>query len=321
MIDQFNRTIDYLRISITDRCNLRCRYCMPQSVNWVEHAEVLRYEEILQIAAAAIEIGITHFKVTGGEPLVRKGVVDFIRQLRSLPGCKAVTLTTNGILLQQLAQPLADAGLDAVNVSLDAVDEKRYAEITGMDGLHQVLQGIDAALQAGIQTKINSVLLQDAQDQIVPLARLAQQKPVDVRFIELMPIGEGTQGGGVSPQTARKLLLEQWQDLHPVEEKRGYGPARYEASSQLTGRIGWIDAVSHGFCDQCNRIRLTSTGQLKLCLCYENGIDLRQMLRSGATQQQLQQALQQVIVQKPAAHCFGTQQEITENRLMAQIGG
>lgn len=321
MIDQYGRTIEYLRISVTDRCNLRCKYCMPEQPEWIAHEQILRYEELLFIAKAAIDLGITHFKITGGEPLVRKGVVDFIRQLRALPGCNAVTLTTNGILLKELAQPLKDAGLDAVNISLDTRNPQHYAEITGVDGLQSVLEGVDAALVAGLRTKLNCVLLKSTQDQVVPLAAMAEEKPLDVRFIELMPIGEGMQGGGFSPLEARKCLLERWPDLHPVEERRGYGPARYEASAQLKGRIGWINAVSHGFCDQCNRIRLTCTGQLKPCLCYETRTDLRALIRNGASMEELRQALQQAIYQKPNAHCFKQVEEVTEHHPMAQIGG
>ena len=321
MIDQFGRTIDYMRISVTDRCNLRCKYCMPEPFDWLSHSEILSYEEILRIAQAAIRLGITYFKVTGGEPLVRKDIVQFIGRLRALPGCKAVTLTTNGVLLGELAQPLKQAGLDAVNISLDTPDADRYAQISGVDALPKVMQGIDAALDAGLKTKLNCVLLQDTKDQVVALAELAEHRPLDVRFIELMPIGEGMQGGGFSPQQARACLLQRWPDLHPINEQRGYGPARYEASEKLMGRIGWIDAVSHGFCEQCNRVRLTCTGQLKPCLCYESGTDLRALIRSGAGEETLYKALQQAIYKKPSAHCFAQQDEITENRIMAQIGG
>lgn len=321
MKDRYGRSIDYLRISLTDRCNLRCRYCMPDGVEFLSHSEILRYEEILQVARAAIDLGICKFKVTGGEPLVRRGTADFIRQLKALPGCDQVTLTTNGVLLEPLAHSLAEAGLDAVNVSIDALDPARYAAITGQDVLDKVLQGVQAALAAGLRTKLNCVLLAGAQSEVVPLAELAARWPVDVRFIELMPIGEGSEGGGLSPEKARALLLERWPDLHPVNERRGNGPAHYEASADLQGRIGWIDAVSHRFCDQCNRLRLTSTGQLKPCLCYDTSVDLRALLRGGAGKTALCQAIAQAVEQKPAHHCFDKSEEITEHRRMAQIGG
>lgn len=321
MQDSYGRSIDYLRISVTDRCNLRCRYCMPQGIDWAEHDTILRYEEILQVARAAIAQGINCFKITGGEPLVRRGIVEFIKELAALPGCRNVTLTTNGLLLAPLAKPLAQAGLEAVNVSLDTLDPAQYEAITGFAGLPQVLESIQAAMQAGLRVKINSVLLADTANQIKPLARLAARWPVDVRFIELMPIGEGAAGGGYNPALAHRELLEEWPDLHLVQERRGNGPAWYEAAEGLLGRIGWIDAVSHGFCDGCNRVRLTSTGQLKPCLCYEQGVDLRKLLRSGASQALLEQTIAQAIAQKPKAHCFNQAQDITEYRRMAQIGG
>lgn len=321
MKDRYGRSIDYLRISLTDRCNLRCRYCMPNGVEFLPHSEILHYEEILRLARAAIEVGITRFKVTGGEPLVRRGAVEFVRQLKALPGCEQVTLTTNGVLLEEMARPLAQAGLDGVNVSIDALDPARYAAITGQDVLDRVLQGVQAALDAGLRTKLNCVLLAGAQAEVVPLAALAERWPVDVRFIELMPIGEGSEGGGLSPEKARTLLLERWPDLHPVNERRGNGPAHYEASEGLQGRIGWIDAVSHRFCDQCNRLRLTSTGQLKPCLCYDTSVDVRALLRGGASDAALREAIVRAVECKPAHHCFDKYEEITEHRRMAQIGG
>ncbi len=321
MKDHYGRSIDYLRISLTNRCNLRCRYCMPDGVDFLPHSEILRYEEILRLARAAIDLGIHNFKVTGGEPLVRRGAVEFVEQLKQLPGCGQVTLTTNGVLLEKLALPLARAGVDGINVSIDALDPARYAAITGYDVLNKVLRGVQASLAAGIRTKLNCVLLASAEPEIVPLAELAARWPVDVRFIELMPIGEGSAGGGLPPQRARALLLERWPDLHPVNERRGNGPAHYEASEGLKGRIGWIDAVSHRFCGQCNRLRLTSTGELKPCLCYDASVDLRALLRAGAPDDALRAAIAQAVEHKPAHHCFDQYEEITEHRRMAQIGG
>lgn len=321
MKDRYGRSIDYLRISLTDRCNLRCSYCMPNGADFLPHSQILRYEEILRVARAAIDLGIRNFKVTGGEPLVRRGAVEFVEQLKHLPGCDQVTLTTNGVLLEELALPLARAGVDGINVSIDALDPARYAAITGQDVLDRVLRGVQASLAAGMRTKLNCVLLAGAEPEILPLAELAGRWPVDVRFIELMPIGEGSEGGGLSPSKARALLLERWPDLHPVNERRGNGPARYEASEHLQGRIGWIDAVSHRFCDQCNRLRLTSTGELKPCLCYDASVDLRALLRAGAPDEALREAIAQAVEQKPAHHCFDKSEEITERRRMAQIGG
>lgn len=319
MTDQFNRTIDYLRISITDRCNLRCAYCMPHGVTLAGHGDILTYEELLQVAAAAVDLGIVHFKVTGGEPLVRRGAVEFMARLKALPGVETVTVTTNGVLLAEAVPGLAAAGVDGVNISLDAADRGEFARITGFDRLDAVLAGLEASLSAGLRTKLNCVLLADSGERVADLAALAQDRPVDVRFIEVMPIGAGADSGGLSPEAARAKLLERWPDLHPVDERRGFGPACYEASRGLTGRIGWISAVSHSFCNGCNRVRLTSTGLLKPCLCYGEGADLRAILR-GDDPQQLEQVMAAAIFNKPRAHCF-TGGEITERRPMAAIGG
>lgn len=318
MTDRFGRKIEYLRISITDRCNLRCRYCMPNGITLARHDEVLTYEEFLQVAAAAVGLGITRFKVTGGEPLVRRGCVEFIRRLKSLPGVEQVTLTTNGLLLAPLAPQLADIGVDGVNISLDTPDPAEFAAITGFDRLDSVLAGIDACVAAGIRTKLNCVLLAGCEGRVTAMARFAQARPLDVRFIEVMPVGEGAGSAGLGPQRALELLQSEWPDLHPVAEKRGNGPARYYASAALTGRIGMIDAVSHTFCAACNRVRLTSTGMLKPCLCYGEGTDLRAVLRTCP--KQLPAVLRQAVYNKPQAHCFGGG-AVTEQKGMSQIGG
>lgn len=322
MKDPFDRQIDYMRLSITDRCNLRCRYCMPDGAVWERHEEILRYEEFLEVARVAVSLGITRFKVTGGEPLVRRGCVEFLRSLKALPGAEQVTLTTNGVLLAPVAKQLADLGLDGVNISLDAADAPAYAKITGFDCLEQVLEGVEASLAAGLKTKLNCVLLPGCEERIVSLARFAQNRSLDVRFIEVMPIGAGAENPGPGPEKVLKILRTRWPDLHPVEEHRGNGPAHYYASSELIGRIGMIDAVSHKFCKGCNRIRLTSTGLLKPCLCYGEGIDLRGILRSpDRSPQALRQALCCAIQQKPRAHCFDDVAAITEQKKMSEIGG
>lgn len=317
MTDQFGRNIDYLRISITDRCNLRCRYCMPEGVDLVEHRDLLRYEELLAVARAAVPLGITHFKVTGGEPLVRRGCLEFLKELKALPGVETVTLTTNGTLLAPLVKDLARLGIDGVNISLDTTDPVEYARITGTDCLAEVLRSIGACVEAGIATKLNCVLLVDCRDHLVPLAALARDRAIDVRFIEQMPIGAG--GHGLDGDTALEILRSQWPDLHPVEERRGFGPAVYYASGALRGRIGFISALSHKFCGNCNRVRLTSTGLLKPCLCYGEGTDLRGVLRQ--TPEELSAALAEAVFRKPRAHCFGDPAAVTEQKRMNEIGG
>ena len=320
MRDGLGREINYMRLSITDRCNLRCRYCMPpEGVPPLPHDQVLRYEELLEVAAAAVTLGITRFKVTGGEPLVRRGCAGFIRALKGLPGVERVSLTTNGLLLAQQLDELAGAGVDGVNVSLDTLDPEQYRFLTrGGCDVSQVL-GAVAACAPRIPTKINAVALEETADQLIPLARLAEGLPVDVRFIEAMPIGPGTgahrQGGSVLER-----LRGEWPDLAPTGEVRGCGPAVYYGSAALKGRICLIQAVSHSFCSSCNRVRLTSTGSLKPCLCYETGVELRPLLRAGCSREELAGAMARAILNKPAAHCFETG-AAPEHRNMSQIGG
>lgn len=319
MTDQFGRNIDYMRISITDRCNLRCRYCMPAGVKFLDHREILRYEEVLEIAQTAVELGIVNFKVTGGEPLARRDCADFVRRLKRLPGVRTVSLTTNGVLLSPLARELAEAGVDWVNISLDAPDRETFAAITGFDVLDRVLAGMDACEAAGLPFKLNCVLLPDSRDLLVPLARFAQERPVDIRFIEMMPIGLGAGCTGITWAEALTILRREWPDLHPVEAYRGNGPARCYGSGTLRGRIGVIDAVSRKFCAQCNQVRLTSTGQLKPCLCYSEGTDLRKVLRTCP--EKLTETLREAVFHKPRAHCFDSSGDVTEKKCMSQIGG
>ena len=323
MRDALGREISYMRLSVTDRCNLRCRYCMPaEGVPATAHGDILRYEELLRVAQAAVSLGIDRFKVTGGEPLVRRGITDFICSLKALPGVKQVTLTTNGLLLPSLLDGLLDAGLDAVNISLDTRDNAQYQFITrSSHTADEVLHAV--RLCAGrLPTKINAVLLPETAAQLIPLARLAEELPVDVRFIERMPLGAA--GIGAAEPVHREVidrLHAVWPDLAPVQERRGNGPARYYASSGLRGCIGLIEAVSHAFCASCNRVRLTSTGLLKPCLCYETGSDLKPLLRGGADDVALRDAIEQAVQDKPAAHCFAERQAVTERKSMNQIGG
>ena len=323
MTDQWGRTIDYLRVSVTDRCNLRCRYCMPRGVELCSHSDTLRYEELLRVCAAAAALGVTRFKITGGEPLVRRDCAAFLARLKALPGVEQVTLTTNALLLSQCLDELAGAGVDGINISLDTLDPERYRRITGFDGgaVEQVLTVLDDCVRRGIRTKINAVLLPETRDEPPRLAALAAGRPVDVRFIELMPIGEGRGLKGVSPDEALARLRAVWPDLHPTDERRGNGPAQYYAAAALEGRIGFIGAVSHAFCAACNRVRLTSTGVLKPCLCYEEGTDLRSLLRGGCTDEALARAMAGAIRGKPLAHCFAREEGVSERRAMFQIGG
>lgn len=320
MTDQYGRPVRYLRISLTDRCNLRCRYCMPeQGVDLCAHADLLRYEEIVAIARAALDCGIDTFKLTGGEPLARRGVPVLVAALKELPGTRQVTLTTNGLLLGDQLDALVAAGLDAVNVSLDTLDETQYHTLTRRAfAPGAVVDTVRAAAQR-LPVKINAVLLPETADQWLPLARLAADPGVDVRFIEQMPIGKGEADPGLAGDKVLAALRQAWPDLAPCNEPRGNGPAHYYKSAGLTGRIGFIDAVSHRFCASCNRLRLTCTGMLRPCLCYDDGTDLRALLRSGAGPDKLKNAVEQAIAAKPEGHCFGSGHG--SRQTMNRIGG
>jgi len=323
MKDQFDRKIDYMRISVTDRCNLRCQYCMPQGISLEQHDDILSYEEIMHVCKAAVSLGIVRFKITGGEPLVRKGCVDFIASLKELPGVEQVTLTTNGILLPTYLDALVAAGIDGVNVSLDTLDNEQYQKLTGSKQAtaSQVIESIENCAELGIKTKVNSVLLAQTNESLTKMAALAVELPLSVRFIELMPIGTASVFEGIPMDEALECLQGVWPDLHPDHSKQGNGPARYYASAKLKGRIGFIDAVSHSFCEQCNRVRLTATGRLKLCLCYDDELDVKEMLRNNVSAEELQNAIKASITTKPRAHCFSEPTFITEQSNMNQIGG
>ncbi len=323
MIDRLGRTIDYLRVSLTDRCNFRCSYCMPDSVPDMGHDAVLRYEEIVLVCQAAVRAGIRKFKVTGGEPLVRKGAVSCIAALKQMAGVQSVTMTTNGYALTAVLPQLAHMGIDGVTISLDSLDARQFQRITGVNGLAQVLHSLQASAAMGLPTKINAVLLEETKEQILPLARIAQRLPVDVRFIELMPLGAGKGRNGPDQDRALAVLRRQWPDLSRADAVRGNGPAVYYQSRSLRGYIGFIAANTHRFCPSCNRLRLTCDGMLKPCLCYSDGIDVRAILRGPGSDREaaLQQAFFQAAAMKPAGHQFGDCRSITERKTMNQIGG
>lgn len=324
MKDQYGRTIDYMRISITDRCNLRCRYCMPDGVELVSMGEILTYEEIERICRAAALEGIRKLKITGGEPLVRKGCVDLVKRLKAIPGIEQVTLTTNGVILGEYAEELAGAGLDGVNISLDSLDAGRYEWITGRDELGNVLKGIKQALEQGLRTKINVVLQKGKNEaEWESLAELSKEKPLDVRFIEMMPIGYGRSFHPVYNEEILQMLQEKYPHLMPDERVHGNGPAQYYKVPGFCGSIGFISAIHGKFCADCNRIRLTSQGELKPCLCYGESYDLRGALRGGCEEnlEGIREIIRKAVIQKPKQHCFEQIQNITEEKRMVQIGG
>ena len=318
MKDQYKRNIDYLRISLTDRCNLHCRYCQPEVACHVPHEQILRYEELLRICRAAVRVGISKFKITGGEPLVRKGCAAFIRELKRLEGVAQVTLTTNGTLLPQLLPELAAAGLDSMNISLDTTDAQQYRELTGGD-IETVFAGLAAARTAGVPFKLNCVPLAGLGfEGVRQLLDLAEAYQAPLRFIELMPLTCNGSLQGISGSALRRLWEQHGLQVTRDEQVYGNGPASYYRLSGCSVPIGFIEPIHNRFCNTCNRVRLTSVGFLKTCLYSAEGIDLAALLRSGADEEELEQALQQTIWQKPWGHKF----DVTPAQFnMSQIGG
>lgn len=328
MKDQFQRQINYMRLSVTDRCNLRCRYCMPNGLeNGLPMEKLLSFSELLFLAKEASKLGISRFKVTGGEPLVRDGVLDFIKELKKLDKVEQVTLTTNGILLKEALPELLSAEIDGINVSLDSLKEERFAEITGLPILSRVLEGIYAACDAGFHVKLNTVMQKGKnEDELFSLLALAKERPLDIRFIEMMPIGYGK---NFEPYY-NEILLEKIREHFPgITEDifiHGNGPAKYYRIPGFLGSVGFISALHGKFCGSCNRIRLTSEGELKPCLCYGNGYDIRGILRNTEFSKEEKRAevekmFRSCILGKPESHAFEKLSEVTEHRAMGKIGG
>ncbi|MBO7690019.1 MAG: GTP 3',8-cyclase MoaA, partial [Clostridia bacterium] len=279
MIDKYGRVIDYLRVSVTDRCNFRCVYCMPpEGVELMSHEQVIRYEELMRLIRLFAELGIRHIRLTGGEPTVRKGIVSLVRDIHDLPGIESVSMTTNGLLLPDMLPDLKAAGLSAVNISLDTLDEARFDDITRTAGnLPKVLDAIRLSAEAGLNTKVNCVAMRSVNDDEVPeIAALAKFLPVCVRFIEYMPIGKHDYEQAIYMDEVLDLLRGAFGELTEDPTPRGHGPAQYFKPEGFRGSVGVISAMSHSFCEECNRVRMTSEGFLKLCLQYNVGENLLQ---------------------------------------------
>ena len=324
MKDRFGREIDYLRISITDRCNLRCVYCMPENgIVQIPHKEILTYDEIIRICRCMTDLGIRKIKLTGGEPLTRKDCATLVQMLKGLDGIEKVTLTTNGVLLKDQIQSLFEAGIDDINISLDTLDASRFAQVTRRESLNQVLEGIEAALHyPAIGLKINCVPVLEDPENLAAVAGLARQYPIHVRFIEMMPIGYGREFQFRGEEEICKILEKFYGTMTPVTERYGNGPCHYYKIEGFQGKIGFISAMTHKFCDQCNRVRMTAEGYLKACLQYQTGTDLKRLMRSGCQDEELTEAIQKVIWEKPVSHHFtSVEAESDEERLMSQIGG
>lgn len=329
MQDNIGRVIDYLRISVTDKCNLRCKYCIPpEGVERIPHRELLTLEELARVINIMAGLGVRNVRFTGGEPLVRKNLEKLIADVSVLEGVESIALTTNGVLLRERLAALLEAGVTAINISLDTLDEQMYREITGTDACKRVLEAIGQSVAAGIPTKVNCVPCREWNEtELADVAGLARSLPVDVRFIELMPMGCGRRFHGIPSQEVLERLQAVYGGARPLPEsaKRGNGPARYYEFEDFKGKIGFISPMSHKFCGECNRIRLTAEGRLKLCLHYDMGIDLKPLLREGGTDEEIRNAIVDAVRRKPVSHDF--EHELTEHaagadsRRMVQIGG
>ena len=322
--DSFQRPINYLRISVTDRCNLRCVYCMPpEGIALMSHYDILSYEEIFTLVKAAAELGINKVRLTGGEPLVRAGLPDLVRMLADIETIDDISLTTNGTLLAKYAADLKDAGLMRVNVSLDSLQPERFRQITRCGDLEDTLQGIEAAGAAGLNpVKINMVVMAGVNDDELPdFARKTIDDGWHVRFIEQMPVnGEEPVASRLFSVSEMRKRIESLGKLEPWKTDVGNGPARYFRLPGAKGTIGFITPVTEHFCYQCNRLRLTADGKLRLCLLNEDEIDLKEPLRSGASVAELKTLIENAIAKKPQGHHLvpGSNHK---GRPFSQVGG
>jgi GTP 3',8-cyclase len=325
LIDSCQRRLTYLRISITDRCNLRCTYCLPsEDIPRLRHQDVLRYEEILRVVRVAAGLGITKVRVTGGEPLVRKGVCDFLAELARVPGIRDLSLTTNGVLLEENAPLLKSAGVSRVNVSMDTLDPGRYRAITGVDAFDRAWAGIRAARAHGFHPiKLNVVALRGVnEDELPALARLSLDSPLHVRFIEFMPIGRSRIAGSpplLFPEIMQRLGVVG--RLLPVEGTPMDGPAHRYRFEGGQGEVGFIPAISHHFCSRCNRLRLTADGHLRPCLLSDRQEDVKGPLRSGCTDAEIAEIFFRATRHKPSDHNLEAGEPAHVCCQMRSIGG
>lgn len=323
--DSFSRPINYLRISVTDRCNLRCRYCLPEKgVSLLPRSQIFSFEEFTTIAKAATELGITKVRLTGGEPLVRKDLPKLVEMLSKIDAIDDLSLTTNGVLLSRHANGLKQAGLTRVNISLDSLKPTRFHYITRYDKLRQVLHGIEAARKADLHpVKINMVVLRDINDdEVLDFASLTLTDGWHVRFIELMPFNQDVPFSTrfMPASEIRQRLLARFGDLQPCPPPMGNGPARYFRLPGAEGTVGFITPVSHHFCVHCNRLRLTASGKLRTCLLNDEEMDLQLPLRQGASLEQIKQLIHLAIQSKPYCHHLAQGVAPTKG-VMAQVGG
>ena len=323
MKDQWGRDIDYLRISVTDRCNLRCKYCMPKKdISFMPKERLLTMDEMLRIAKLTSELGISKIRITGGEPLVREDIVKLVENIKSLENIKEVCMTTNGVLLNNYLDKLVEAGLDRINISLDSLKKDLYRDITGGGDLYTVLEAIERCLEKGLKVKLNTVMIQNYNDdEIFDFIEFTKQKNIDVRFIEMMPIGAGSQFKTITTAQIKKLILQTTALVSCDENIKNDGPANYYKVEDGIGRIGFISPMSHSFCGSCNRIRLTAEGFLKQCLHWEEGKNLGVLMRQGISDSELANVIKECIYSKPYKHGFNENSISLDKRFMFQIGG
>ncbi|MDG1947959.1 MAG: GTP 3',8-cyclase MoaA [Amylibacter sp.] len=330
LIDPFNRAITYLRVSVTDRCDFRCVYCMSENMNFLPKADLLTLEELDKMCSAFISQGVEKLRITGGEPLVRRNIMEFFESIsRHLKTgkLKELTLTTNGSQLHRFAEKLSEIGIKRINVSLDTLNEQKFSKITRWGRLSQVLNGIDAALAAGIKIKINTVALKDFnEDELEEIVQWCANRKMDLTFIEVMPMGDIGNENRLNQywplSDLRKKLSGTW-TLYDTDEQTG-GPARYVRLNETGQKIGFITPMTHNFCESCNRVRLTCTGELYQCLGQEDQVDLRKILRNHSDTEPLIQAIHNAISKKPKGHDFDYSRQSISGQMtrhMSHTGG
>lgn len=319
MTDSFSRQIQYMRISVTDHCNANCIYCAPNSMKHYPLEELLTHDEFLRICGIFASLGVQHFRITGGEPLMYKDCARLVRNLKNTAGVKTVSITTNAINMHTHIEKLILSGIDSINISLDTVTPNIYKKMSGVDKCNDVFTAINEAMRHKIKLKINTVVIKGINNsEVLPLAELAKNNPIDVRFIEFMPSKTNLEIKGIPNEVILQSIKAKYPDIHMCDKLHGMGPAVYYESKYLQGKIGFISPHSHNFCESCNRVRLSSTGFLRLCLHHPHGVDLRKLLRNNASDDDIKSEILHAVRYKPRQHLMKTKTILDE---MHKIGG